>query len=224
MGIGMKTSRVIPGLVLTIGTALLAAQGSSAASLTPNYTEYGGGPSANTPSGLLGQYTNATMGGSYSYGNTVSASNGGTALTGAPGYGFYEDYVFTVAAGTVDSISSTIALGSISGISGLQARLYNAAGNSTLPVLGAPAGGAVDAWSISSSSPNYTVNVIPTTTVAAGTWVLEIRGTVSGTSNGSYAGVFNATPVPLPAALPLLLSGLGCLGLWGRRKRPAGTA
>jgi hypothetical protein len=32
----------------------------------------------------------------------------------------------------------------------------------------------------------------------------RIRGTVSGSQSGSYSGVFNATAVPLPAALPLL--------------------
>ena len=49
-------------------------------------------------------------------------------------------------------------------------------------------------------------------TLAAGTYVLEVRGMATGTSGGSYSGTLNVAPVPLPATLPLLLSGLGLLG------------
>jgi hypothetical protein len=54
--------------------------------------------------------------------------------------------------------------------------------------------------------------VLNPTTLAAGTYVLEIRGDVTGSDGGTYSGSLNLNPVPLPAALPLLLSGFGLLG------------
>jgi hypothetical protein len=66
--------------------------------------------------------------------------------------------------------------------------------------------------------------VLQPTTLAAGTYVLEVRGSllagdgVPG-SSGSYSGVLNLTPVPLPAGLPLLLSGVSMFGAWISRRR-----
>jgi hypothetical protein len=60
--------------------------------------------------------------------------------------------------------------------------------------------------------------VLDPTTLTAGSYVLEIRGEVTGSSGGTYTGSLNLNPVPLPAALPLLLSGLGLLGGWIRKR------
>jgi hypothetical protein len=54
----------------------------------------------------------------------------------------------------------------------------------------------------------------------AGTYDLQVRGTTEALG-GSYSGVMNLTPVPLPAAFPLLLSGLGMLR--GLRRRRVGV-
>jgi hypothetical protein len=64
-----------------------------------------------------------------------------------------------------------------------------------------------------------TVNVLPNTTLTAGTYSLEVRGTVTGSSGGNYTGSLNVTPVQLPAALPALLGGLGVLATCARRRR-----
>jgi hypothetical protein len=52
-----------------------------------------------------------------------------------------------------------------------------------------------------------------------GLYRLEVRGELVG-STSSYGGKLNAIPaaVPLPAALPLLLAGLGLMGFVGRRR------
>jgi hypothetical protein len=129
----------------------------------------------------------------------------------SPQFGFYDDYVFTVAASTADSVSSTIDLGTLA-VSGLQERLYKKTNNTPVPVLGDSAG----PWS---ATVPFTVPGIATgeTTVltpqmlAAGTYVLEIRGTATGANGGGYTGQLDLQPVPLPAALALLLSGLGLL-------------
>jgi hypothetical protein len=58
-------------------------------------------------------------------------------------------------------------------------------------------------------------------------FAIEFSGTggdVTGTGGGGYAGRFQITPVPLPAALPLLLSGLGGLcRLFARRRNAPGA-
>jgi hypothetical protein len=216
----LNKKQTVTGLALAGLLMICGAGAADASQVTPNYTEYGGGSTPNTPSGLIGSVNDFSAAGSYFYGDTISAALGGTALTGAPTYGFYEDFEFTIGNGNVDSITSTIALGNISSISNLQVRLYNAAGNPVLPVLGTPSHTPIDAWSTSSNSPNYTIDVIPTTMLTVGTYILEVRGLVTGSTDGSYSGTLDVNPVPLPAALPLMISALSGLGLWSRRRTP----
>jgi hypothetical protein len=72
---------------------------------------------------------------------------------------------------------------------------------------------------------NYSPTVSATTVVLnpvsllAGTYTLQIKGTVAGLSGGSYAGVLNiANPVPEPETYAMLLAGLGLMGFMSRRK------
>jgi len=141
-----------------------------------------------------------------------------TPITGAPsGYTFYDDYAFSIPTGaSADSITSTIDLNNVFNINSLDVRLYQYAtsgGTSVNPVLvlGTPNGTVYE-------STNSGGTDMLNATLAAGTYVLEVRGVVTGSSGGTYAGTLQVAPVPLPAALPLLLSGLSLLGGLIRRR------
>ena len=177
-----------------------------------------------TASGTTGSgaVNNLAVPGSYGYFNLFTAPTTAIPGTPSPGFGFYDDVVFSISGATANSITSTINLGSLIGISDLQVRLYSASLNPTLPVFGKPVGGAIDAWSTPISvvpGLSGTIDVLPETVLGAGAYVLEIRGNVTGLAGGGYAGVLNLAPVPLPAAFPLLLSGLGILGVARRRRQ-----
>jgi hypothetical protein len=179
-----------------------------------------------TASGTVnsGVTTGLAVPGSYIYGNSFGAGAGGTPILGSTS-GFFDDFVFSISGAIANSITSTIDLGSVLQVSGLQVALFSYTSGQTLPVFGTsppPGGVMVDGWSSPiSGGASGIISVIAPTDLAQGSYVLEVRGTVTGSAGGSYSGVLNLAPapVPLPAALPLLLSGLGGLGLWSRRRR-----
>jgi hypothetical protein len=154
--------------------------------------------------------------GTYSYSNTLSGgANGGTPITGSPnGYGFYDDYEFSIAGGTADSLTATINLGGVYNISNLDARIYSVAGLTTLPQLGAVAG-EID------GTTSGEIVTIGSALLNPGTYVLEIQGNATGALGGTYSGVLqmSAAAVPLPAAWTFLLSGVAGLGLLRRKRR-----
>jgi hypothetical protein len=217
-------------IAAAIATGSLAAVGSAYADTVvalpspntlPNSVVYvNGSAQVIGKSGGPGGITTYTLDqpGTYNFGQSFGALTPFTPPGGSSSYVFYVDYIFTIAPGTVDSLTSSINLGSALAVNGLQARLYeyNVPGGSqnlTLPAF-SPNGPVLDAWSTSQNlGPGLTGNysVIAPTTLAAGTYVEEIRATSVGTSGGSFSGELNLTPVPLPASLWLLLGGLGGL-------------
>jgi hypothetical protein len=131
----------------------------------------------------------------------------------ATGYGFLDDYVFDVPAGTVTASISSLDL-SASVIQNLQARLYSidAGGTmNTVPTIGNPNGTVLRA--IMQGAEEGSGLMIYGSALAPGRYSLQISGNVMGRSGGSYSGSigFSAAPTPLPGALPLLLSGAGLL-------------
>lgn len=159
-----------------------------------------------------GTINNPVVPGSLTYGNSFTAPT-----TPFPSYGFYDDYIFTIPGVTANAISTTIDLSTLLQISNLQQRLYNYATNPGITI-GAPVGGAIDAWTSPVGSFG-TVAILPTTVLTPGTYVLQTRGNVTGTFGGSYAGTLNLTAVPAPAAAWLLGSGLIALAGVARKRK-----
>ena len=213
----MRINRIstLVSLAVAGGLSLLQA-GNASAAMSLSYEETSSGVVTGNGAGTA--FT--TLPASDGYTNTLPALAG--SVPGAPGFSFYDDYVFTVSNATVDSVTSEINLGSLS-IGNLEERLYSVAANSTLPAINGPATGFQTNWTapvnFSAGGESGMVTVMDPTTLAAGTYVLEIRGDVTGSSGGTYTGELNLNPVPLPAALPLLLSGLGLLGGLARKRR-----
>jgi hypothetical protein len=204
---------------LALGGALCLSIAGNAMAATVSWEETAAGLTGN---GTGTDYTHLPV--SDHYGSSFGPSAGD--LAAAPGFSFYDDFIFTVASSTVDAVTSTIDLGKLLQIDDLQVRLYTLAGNPTLPVLSdSPAGLKAGGWStpvdFSAAGQTGEFSVLPETMLAAGTYVLEVRGEVKGTGGGSYSGTINlspVSPVPLPAALALLVSGLGALGGLARKR------
>jgi hypothetical protein len=141
------------------------------------------------------------------YGSDIYAGN--DAYIGPAG--FIDDYFFQITPATADAVSTTISESGSFSISELFARIYSLSNNPGGLVLTGPPVGIV-AYATNYGSDSTTTVQVSSTPLTAGSYVLEISGLASGTMGGSYTGTLNLTSVPLPAALPLLLAGLGVLG------------
>ena len=200
----LNKTAAFTSLAIVAGLSLLQAPTAGAATLSYEETVSG-----ITGSGTITDYSHLPV--SDFFGNNLGPSTGTLAAPADPGFSFYDDYVFTVANSTVDAASFVLNEGNTLAIGDLQMRLYSFEGNNTLPVLGDSPAGLMAGWS-NPISTDGTASNLTTTNLSAGTYVLEVRGDVTGAAGGSYAGLIDLRPVPLPAALPLMLSGIGLLG------------
>ena len=202
-----------------LALCVLGAAAANADSLSPSDTVLDTGTVSVTGSGTV---TNVTPTVSYSVGDAFN----GSALSNLPVSGgtwnFYDDYVFTVAAGSTVA-GALVSFSNVSaGVSALQARIistttpFNAAAN-----LGAPATGGVleDSWATMNAADLYTVDLTSTLLTPGTTYDLQIRGDVASSGSGSYGGGISFTAVPLPTGTILLISGLGLFGATGVRRR-----
>jgi hypothetical protein len=206
----LNKTRALASLAIATGSSLLQ---TPAAAATLSYEETASGT---TGSGTVTDYAHLPV--SDFFGNNLDPASGTLGAPADPGFTFYDDYVFTVANSTVDAASFVLNEGATLAINDLQMRLYSVSGNNTLPALGDSPAGLMAGWSNPISTDGSTSN-LATTMLSGGTYVLEVRGDVVGTAGGSYAGLIDLQPVPLPAALPLMLSGIGLLGGLVRKRR-----
>ena len=165
--------------------------------------------------------------GQYTFSDTFlsqqpASPNLSTSSVGA--YDFQDSYRFTIGAdASGDTLVASLGLGNTFDITNMQFRLYEVPTSTTAPIVGGiPSGSTlITAWMGPPSGSNEVQASF--SGIQAGTYILDVAGIASGTDGGTYYGQLNVNPaVPLPASLPLALSGLGAL--WAvSRGRGAGS-
>jgi hypothetical protein len=188
---------------------------------TPNATNgpFGGSISYSLGGNAFGGAGQSAFGSDFSTGETIQGATGSVAPDS--GWNFYDDYFFSTTTATANN-ATVISNISTDSISNIQVRILTSGGESgtpnPTPTLGIPTTGTVvDAWTAPIAGTGGSLSILLPTAFAAGSYDLQVRGEVTGVG-ASYGGTLQVAPVPLPAGLPLLLSGLGMLGGLVRRR------
>lgn len=214
------------GLLLALGVTQYATAATCDSSTnfcrTDTVTNVSGVPSTaatgSAPNGPVSSQISYTIGNAFGPGQTLLGNHFSSSQTGnqtAPGstapdsgWNFYDDYQFSISPPGSISNTAVIAINTPlqAAVSNLEVRLFSTQGGSNgAPTLGAPQGGSiVDAWSTAFPGGSF-VYTLPKG-FSAGSYDLQIRGLA--TDGSGYGGTIYFSPVPLPAALPLLLGGL----------------
>lgn len=132
---------------------------------------------------------------------------------------FTDWYAFSVNETTFNGITASISFAQVFGVQ-LTSELYSGTliGNQVNP------GSLIAIGNNQQTSFGNAVQItsaIQPSHLLAGDYLLKISGAITGNLGGSYAGIANMAPVPLPPSLPLVVMGLGVLGLMNcKRKKP----
>lgn len=123
---------------------------------------------------------------------------------------FYAAYVIQTTTAIAQSITTT--LNNTSGVADLSQRIYAFNGSFLGDSSAGP--GIIQRWSSNISLGGASISIISPVNLAAGQYVVEIRGR----SVGNFGGSLAVSPVPEPAQSALLLTGLGLLGAVAARR------
>jgi hypothetical protein len=216
------------GILATHAVAsTVALPGSGTMYWTAEFLGTSGGDTPTTPTGSFGNNYALDVPGQYTFQDQFNAPQAFTLSPSSPvgSYSFQDTYEFslsTPAQGDVLAVSLNL-LGSASStfnIQNLQFRLYEVPSPAPAPGLSIPPGSTViTPWMGISGNDNGTVIQANFGNVQSGTYFLDVAGTANGSSGGTYIGQLNLSPVPLPAGVWLLLSGLGGIGTLVRKRR-----
>jgi hypothetical protein len=137
---------------------------------------------------------------------------GDTLGTGNSGSSFADRFTFTVSGADVgsslDAVVSSISRTESTGVDITGLSLYSTSGRSPVTSGTSFSSGTVDVWTVRSDN------------LTAGSYYLQVNGTVLSDSAASFGGaVALAAPVPEPATYGMTLAGLGVLGFLARRRR-----
>lgn len=135
---------------------------------------------------------------------------------------FLSDYGFSITSpGSFSSAALTFDLGSLLQLSDLSLTLLRgtAWSGALSTALSAAEVADRDARVVANSIGNPVTQTLGAYALDAGSYVVEVRGRVTGTGGGSFGGVINVSAVPEPDSGTLALAGLGLLAWAARRAR-----